>query len=193
MKKDETMLKIYDVALDLFLKKGYEQVTVNEICKSVHITKPTFYAYNLQKEDMLIHVFERDLETSDPKWNECNDANWYAGIVRGIDLLVKRCIELGMDLWRPYLKICIDRGRTPVNISGAWREKMEKLIDLAREAGQIQAVQSAKALLHCILIYLMGVSYRLCMDEPVASVYQDVHNGIETILQKTPAEISPPV
>ena len=33
---------ITEVALDLFLKEGFNNVTVNQICEHCDITKPTF-------------------------------------------------------------------------------------------------------------------------------------------------------
>ena len=45
--------EILDVARELFVKKGYEQTSVNDILKIVDIAKGTFYYYFASKEEVL--------------------------------------------------------------------------------------------------------------------------------------------
>jgi AcrR family transcriptional regulator len=45
--------EILDIARELFVKKGYEQTSVNDILKIVDIAKGTFYYYFASKEEVL--------------------------------------------------------------------------------------------------------------------------------------------
>lgn len=45
--------KILECSLNLFCKKGYESVSVSEICKEAGITKPTLYHYFKSKYGLL--------------------------------------------------------------------------------------------------------------------------------------------
>ena len=47
---------ITEVALDLFLKEGFNNVTVNQICEHCDITKPTFYKYVNSKDDLILNL-----------------------------------------------------------------------------------------------------------------------------------------
>lgn len=49
---------ITEKALELFRKKGYKNVTVDEICMSCDITKPTFYHYVPAKEELILNVYD---------------------------------------------------------------------------------------------------------------------------------------
>ena len=40
-----TREEISDTAVKLFLDKGYNNVTIQDICNELNITKPTFYKY----------------------------------------------------------------------------------------------------------------------------------------------------
>ena len=42
--------KIVECALDLFCRKGYESVDVQEICTAAGVTKPTLYYYLLTEK-----------------------------------------------------------------------------------------------------------------------------------------------
>lgn len=46
---------IIETAYQLFFKHGYNNVTINDICKECKITKPTFYTYIKSKDDILAH------------------------------------------------------------------------------------------------------------------------------------------
>lgn len=54
----DTKEKIFDVALDLFSKKGYDSVSLREIAEEVGIKKSSIYSHYPSKEAILIDIFE---------------------------------------------------------------------------------------------------------------------------------------
>ena len=53
-----TKEKIFDVALDLFSKKGYDSVSLREIAEEVGIKKSSIYSHYPSKEAILMDIFE---------------------------------------------------------------------------------------------------------------------------------------
>ena len=53
-----TKEKIFDTALDLFSKKGYDSVSLREIAEEVGIKKSSIYSHYPSKEAILIDIFE---------------------------------------------------------------------------------------------------------------------------------------
>ena len=53
-----TKEKIFDVALDLFSKKGYDSVSLREIADNVGIKKSSIYSHYESKEAILMDIFE---------------------------------------------------------------------------------------------------------------------------------------
>jgi len=53
-----TKEKIFDVALDLFSKKGYDSVSLREIADGVGIKKSSIYSHYSSKEAILMDIFE---------------------------------------------------------------------------------------------------------------------------------------
>ena len=53
-----TKEKIFDVALDLFSKKGYDSVSLREIADEVGIKKSSIYSHYPSKEAILMDIFE---------------------------------------------------------------------------------------------------------------------------------------
>ncbi|MFI0449489.1 TetR family transcriptional regulator [Actinomadura sp. 6N118] len=53
-KKQRTRLALIDAALDLFLAKGYEATTIDEIVAAVDVSQRTFFRYFATKEDVVM-------------------------------------------------------------------------------------------------------------------------------------------
>ncbi|CND78463.1 TetR family transcriptional regulator [Mycobacterium tuberculosis] len=52
-KKQRTRLALIDAALDLFIAKGYEATTIDEIVAAVEVSQRTFFRYFATKEDVV--------------------------------------------------------------------------------------------------------------------------------------------
>lgn len=58
MKDITTKEKIFNVAIDLFSRKGYNEVSIREIAKNVGIKESSIYYHYSKKEDILDNIFE---------------------------------------------------------------------------------------------------------------------------------------
>ncbi|MGN1054889.1 MAG: TetR/AcrR family transcriptional regulator, partial [Erysipelotrichaceae bacterium] len=58
MTKDIKKRAIEEVAVNLFLEKGYNNTTINDICEAMDITKPTFYKYVNAKEELMLDLYD---------------------------------------------------------------------------------------------------------------------------------------
>lgn len=56
LKSEQNKNKIFVTAIDLISKKGYDNVSINEICSKAGFTKGAFYHYFNSKEDLLIQL-----------------------------------------------------------------------------------------------------------------------------------------
>ncbi|NML52511.1 TetR family transcriptional regulator [Streptomyces sp. R302] len=56
-KKQRTREAIGDAAVSLFLERGFDSVSVNEIAAAAEISKPTLFRYFPTKEDLVLHRF----------------------------------------------------------------------------------------------------------------------------------------
>ena len=58
MEKANAKLSLFDAAMRLFRRDGYESVTIGQICKEAGVTRNAFYYYFDSKEGLLSSYFE---------------------------------------------------------------------------------------------------------------------------------------
>ncbi|NEA68041.1 TetR/AcrR family transcriptional regulator [Streptomyces sp. SID12488] len=56
-KKQQTYQNVSDIAIGLFLAKGFDAVSVAEVAAAAGISKPTLFRYFPAKEDLVLHRF----------------------------------------------------------------------------------------------------------------------------------------
>ncbi|MFF1459467.1 TetR/AcrR family transcriptional regulator [Streptomyces sp. NPDC058330] len=56
-KKERTRDAIGDAAVSLFLERGFDRVSVNDVAAAAEISKPTLFRYFPTKEDLVLHRF----------------------------------------------------------------------------------------------------------------------------------------
>ncbi|NEC90997.1 TetR family transcriptional regulator [Streptomyces sp. SID12501] len=56
-KKQQTYRHVSDIAIGLFLAKGFDAVSVAEVAAAAGISKPTLFRYFPAKEDLVLHRF----------------------------------------------------------------------------------------------------------------------------------------
>ncbi len=61
-KKTQVLNTLVDIAMELFVNKGFEETTIADITKSVDIGTGTFYNYFNSKEDILKYVLAQNLD-----------------------------------------------------------------------------------------------------------------------------------
>jgi AcrR family transcriptional regulator len=95
-KKQRTRTALIDAALDLFLKKGYEATTIDQIAAEVDVSPRTFFRYFASKEDVALaltadqqEIFLTELaarpETESPFTALAQAARAMLGILRELD------------------------------------------------------------------------------------------------------------
>ena len=56
-KKARTHDAIADAAIALFLARGFDQVSINDVAAAAEVSKPTLFRYFPSKEDLVLHRF----------------------------------------------------------------------------------------------------------------------------------------
>lgn len=84
---EETVAKILDIAHTLFLQKGYDQTSMQDIVDALKMSKGAIYHHFHSKEDLLIRMLERDYDQHQHKIEELLKDQSLTGLQRIRSLL----------------------------------------------------------------------------------------------------------
>lgn len=172
--------QICEAAIELFMRKGYNEVSVNEICKAVRITKPTFYKYVRTKEDLLLQYYRTADASESGTWKGAENPDPWEAISSGFEAGLKHCTSLGTDLMARVIAQQISSSARPFQSSEAWDRKMISLIAQGQKTGQIQAEMEPAPLLEVMKNYMAGFCFSLCSQTP-RDLNESLGCGIENL------------
>ena len=95
-----TREEISQTAVQLFLDKGYNNVTIQDICNELHITKPTLYKYVNNKEDLILDLYDSTIDHLVKDTYKLVDSDsHYQQLLIVFSTLIKDTKKYGYDLF----------------------------------------------------------------------------------------------
>lgn len=182
MKRKTGLETIFEVSSELFSQKGYDEVTIDEICSAVGISKPTLYAQKLTKRDLFIHMYKPKREEVFIEQKVCDVNNIMAEIYRSVDLIAERVFCHGPDLLRVLLRLHLQKPALGEVMDREWRERLAQLIHAAQIRHQIRNDQKPELLVQIIGFYMVGYSFQYSINQAEES-REHLHSGVHAILQ----------
>lgn len=89
---------IHTSALELFIKYGYDNVTVEDICNKCNITKSTFYYHMTSKQDIIVYHYDQLVTNLEPlliSLLSVNDS--WTQLVMLFEFLIENITKYGVD------------------------------------------------------------------------------------------------
>ncbi|MCF0261166.1 MAG: TetR/AcrR family transcriptional regulator [Erysipelotrichaceae bacterium] len=149
---------IQETALELFKEKGFEAVTVLEICQKCQITKPTFYKFASSKGSLLIHYYADLLIIHQPGWDDRKlHGSWGQCIIDTMDFYLNAMTDNGPDLVTRLFIHNFDVGDQSLFV---YRDELiQSLVDVinyAKEEGTVTSRQDTRVLALALVDLICG-------------------------------------
>lgn len=164
MAAESMQQKLINISLALFKEKGYEKVTINEICAAAEVTKPTFYYHLKSKDDILITFYnEIAQDLTDCFLTVLSSNNHWEQFYMLFVSLINQTTRLGADLVSQMHRINLQGSYGQFDLVGHLSKFAAIIIERAQANGQIRA-QGAPAELYRAAAYLfLGCEYTWCL------------------------------
>jgi AcrR family transcriptional regulator len=185
--------QIYDTAVSLFLKKGFKNVTVEEICSKLGFTKGTFYAHFRSKDQIIMQFISLDnmyfrsellpkVSAMKPGINK---------LLAFGQLFTKHEEEFGKKLLKQSLLIRMENTNNIAEIYPDKREAFKILKELITEgqmAGEIRNDLSSDHIAIIIIYCMRGIEFSWClpntkinMEETGKELFEMLLSGIKRL------------
>jgi AcrR family transcriptional regulator len=164
----KTRQKIYETSLELFTARGYENVSVDEICEEVGVSKGAFYFHFQSKDQVILEQFKAIDELFAGAYDKISGQESGIPKLRQMWVNSTRFIELiGLQAVQVIFHEEIRPGREASYLASKERPNYkitESLIREAQENGIIRTDIDAEELAETIITCWRGLVYDWCLS-----------------------------
>lgn len=160
-----TREKIFNTAFRLMTEKGFDNITVDEICSESGVAKGSFYHYFRSKDDIVIETYKIiDQEYSDEVRALPYDMSSIEKILATVGFQAKYATNKGVAFVRQIYKSQLESG-TDFFISEdrPYFRILREIIEEGMEKGEIRSGLPAIELTRWIISFSRGITYDWCL------------------------------
>jgi AcrR family transcriptional regulator len=165
----ETRKLIFDTAVDLFAEKGYDSMTVDDICEKAGVAKGTFYNHFKSKDQIIVEEFLKiDAYYGEILSKLQKKKKSYIDKMNEFFALTLRYIsEQGIEIMKVAYHSQIGPSRTSSPVASPKRplyEIVELLVKEGQDNGEVRADMSAAVITQTLVHFTRGVVYDWCLQ-----------------------------
>ena len=188
MEKDLTKEKIINTAYNLFIKNGYDNVTINEICRACEITKTTFYYHLKSKDDIISHFYDSVTQSLASHILDIVSAdNYWEQLMACFEAIILRSENIGPDLNGQLLIMNIKNDKGTYDFNEDLTKMAVTLIEKAQKAGQIKNQSPAEQLYRASAYAFLGYETKWCIKKGSFDRMKHVRFAMENIYDVDPS------
>jgi len=164
--KETTIELIKNTAYKLFVERGYDKVTVNEICQACGIVKSTFYYHVKSKEELISHLYDNICEIIYSNVPEIIKAdNYWEALWKCIEPILQFSTEIGPDLNVQSLKANLNNDIGTYDLKEELKKISIPLIEKAQQLGQIRNQSRPEDLYEATIHAIYGYDLVWCIKK----------------------------
>jgi len=188
-KENDTKLRIYAVAIALFKAKGFDDVTIRDICAAAEVSKHTFYYYFASKDELL-HCFHTMPDHVHP--DLLQDVLAAENYFEQYMLLTSHMTDFFQDMGPEISKrmIALDVNRKSDSIDKMRKPRVHKInhsiLQKAQAAGEIRNQSPPEALVAVSFGLLFNTVFHWSMHGGIYDLRQAARAVLETAFDVRP-------
>ncbi|ULO06417.1 TetR/AcrR family transcriptional regulator [Paenibacillus sp. 19GGS1-52] len=176
----QTKNKIYETSLSLMELHGYDQITIEQICRKAGVSVGSFYNYFKSKNDILIELYSRADEYFEQEvMPHLTEASMPDKIVEYFDFYANFNVSTGIgtmkQLYNSNNSLFIHEGRL-------MQVFLTQMISTGQAKGEITASQSPEYITEFLFIVARGLIYDWCLHNGEYNLRERMHEMMQPIV-----------
>lgn len=179
--------EIISTSYRMFKEKGYDNVKINDICKELNISKPTFYNH-VKSKDELLQIFYSDIETEMSKRiiEIIGQENYWKQILTAFQIVLSHSAEFGHDLYSQLFISNLKENQGTFDLQDGITSLMTTLFKKAQEAKQIRNSSDPRELYLACAHLTFGYGVMWCLGDGNDDLLKNFENGLIQVLDVDP-------
>ena len=186
-KSRESKEKIFQAAKRILQKKGYEELSIKNICEEAGVSNGSFYHHFKTKDDLLSYYIE-DQPKIDPDLLELPDnvEGVKAGIIQVYMNYVKYCRELGVEFMSEYYDTKNQALNAAIRMERPYPIiTVQKYVEKAEQAGVVSLNVSIEEFTTDIRMIVIGNVFEWCVKHGEADFEGNMSRSLGKYLDAT--------
>lgn len=181
----KTKKKIFDTAIKLLKEVGFENLTINKICKEAGVAVGSFYYYYKSLDFVVVELYKKvDGDFKRIGENDVLTGSTKDRILKLVDIQVNYGLDLGLDFIIQLYKSQVTMGS---EYFGSWERELPKIfIDTIAEGqtkGEVKGDYEASKIGREIIILVRGYIYDWCVHKGNYDLLTNVKEAVEKYLE----------
>lgn len=174
---------IRDKAINLILDRGYNNVTINDICDACNITKPTFYKYVGSKDELILDLYDITIShLITDTYHLIQVSSHIEQLVFVFNTLITDTKRFGSDLFSQMLISNLNQNHHSFDKRESLTKLCITIIEQAQEKKEIRNMNNPIELYDAIAHVFTGYEVLWCINDGNASFEEAVYKSIMNIL-----------
>ncbi|MBU9739113.1 TetR/AcrR family transcriptional regulator [Diplocloster agilis] len=187
MAESATKEMIIEKANQLFQEKGYNQVTIQDICDACEITKTTFYYHMKSKDDLIINNYDIITENLTQLMVSLIAAdNYWEQLWMCFEVLIRESVRYGQDLYSQLFIVNLKEDRGSFDMREDLTRIAISVIRKGQEAGQIRNPNPAEQLYEASAYLFTGYEITWCIKKGNFDWMENTRRSLEVMYDILP-------
>lgn len=178
-KSDRTRQRLAAAAIAAMTERGYQGVTIRDICERAGVSIGSFYRYFDTKSDVLREMYETGDELMQHEDEALLARPWMERVSAFIDKYARLNTDTGLDAMR----VLYNPENTWFTRVRPMQQKLEALLAGAQNAGELTAEYSASELTELLFVCMRGICYEWCISGGTYDLEQRMHHQMALLLR----------
>ena len=180
---DPRTREIVTTAFRLFQLRGYDQVSVLDICQACQITKPTFYKYVSSKKNILLSLFKNEEEFIYPNILALYEGGFLTeALFKGLTFNHSVAVSIGPLLMVNYINSLMEERIPNFSYSPKMHNLMIRIIEELISNGQIRCETDPENLYHILCSVEQGLLLKWIVSHGEFSLDTEFKSVLRLIL-----------
>lgn len=177
--------KLIKAAMSMWQQHGYNNISINQICKSCGVTKGSFYHHFLNKESVILEYYNQCLDEAQLDVDE--DGSFISQIFELLKISTVPLMDLNADIITAFLNSSrINETLNCRNDSFSDTAVYEHMVSCCRkgqQCGEIRDSHPAETLIDTVLIAMTGNFYLWVAEQKSFDLFEKDLQQLNIILK----------